>query len=254
MNFKSLVISMSLLVIVSGLYFKDFFIRNNCVVTAQKDVVTTQKDYENLSDAIADENIEAIQNLILAGQSVQQGDNEWLSPLHSAAYKGNVTIVKLLLDHGADVHAKTGEAGHTPLHIAAECGFSHDAIKQEKFLEVAKLLVHYGADVNEKSKPTNGDCYEVGDTPLMRAAAGGQIAMANYLISQGAQLNMLDEYGNSALHYAAEFATEKMITCLVTHGANATIKNSSGKTAYKVACKNDKMDIAALLSKLEQTA
>jgi prolyl 4-hydroxylase len=44
--------------------------------------------------------------------------NGWL-PIHEAARSGNVEIIKILLDHGADIDARTdyGE-GHSTLNIA----------------------------------------------------------------------------------------------------------------------------------------
>jgi ankyrin repeat protein len=56
-----------------------------------------------------------------------------------AAGEGHLEIVKLLLEHGADVNAKT--AYETALHLAAEKGH----------LEIVKFLLEHGADVNAKT-------------------------------------------------------------------------------------------------------
>ena len=53
-------------------------------------------------------------------------------PLHDAAYNGHIKIVKLLLEHGADVHSRDNE-GETPLHWAINT--CH--------IEAAKLLAAY---------------------------------------------------------------------------------------------------------------
>ena len=45
------------------------------------------------------------------------GDDE--TPLHLAARNGNPQMVALLMDHGANVHAKNNK-GQTPLHLASE--------------------------------------------------------------------------------------------------------------------------------------
>jgi ankyrin repeat protein len=63
--------------------------------------------------------------------------------LHLAAGEGHLEIVKLLLEHGADVNAKT--AYETALHLAA--GEGH--------LEIVKLLLEHGADVNAKTAVRN---------------------------------------------------------------------------------------------------
>jgi ankyrin repeat protein len=52
--------------------------------------------------------------------------NEY-TPIHLAAWKGNVNVMKFLLAHGADVNSKNGH-GWTPLHLAAWTG-STEAVK-----------------------------------------------------------------------------------------------------------------------------
>jgi uncharacterized protein len=74
------------------------------------------------------------------------------TPLHAASAGGHVPIALLLIDKGADVRA--GDAGgHTPLHIAAENGLT----------AVVKALIERGAD------PLAVDAED--KTPLARAAA-----------------------------------------------------------------------------------
>jgi len=70
--------------------------------------------------------------------------------LHFAVKEGEVEIVKLLIDGGANVNAK-GERGYTPLHM----------VVYEGKLEIAKFLIEKGADINAK------DNY--GYTPLKHA-------------------------------------------------------------------------------------
>ena len=63
------------------------------------------------------------------------------TPLHVAAHRGYLDIVRLLVDAGADVNAKEGNySKSTPLHWAAK----------EGNLQVVKLLVESGAELNIK--------------------------------------------------------------------------------------------------------
>lgn len=63
------------------------------------------------------------------------------TPLHAAAFKGHTDICRLLLAHGADVHA-ADSGGHTPLHSAASQG--HD--------DICQILLAAGADPDARTQ------------------------------------------------------------------------------------------------------
>ena len=61
-------------------------------------------------------------------------------------------------------------------------------------LEMLKLLIAHGADVNQKNIR--------GATVLMAAAIGGPLSVVEYLIEKGADVKMRDNDGHTALMYA----------------------------------------------------
>jgi uncharacterized protein len=75
--------------------------------------------------------------LLAAGADVNTpSDNEMHAyPLNSAVAGGNITLVQMLLENGADPNAHQGE-DFTPLHAAAQMGQ----------VEMARLLLQHGAD------------------------------------------------------------------------------------------------------------
>jgi len=93
----------------------------------------------SLFDAAGDGNIEAVKQHLAAGADVD-AKGGWLggTPLHYAVGKGHKEIVELLIAKGADVHEKAKD-GTTPLHSATT-------------KEIAELLITEGADVNPQSK------------------------------------------------------------------------------------------------------
>ncbi|MEP6502202.1 MAG: ankyrin repeat domain-containing protein [Betaproteobacteria bacterium] len=98
--------------------------------------------------------VEFVQTLLAAGAPVTvEGQLE--PTLHKGVRSGNVQIVRLLLDAGANVNEQADFA-EAPIHIAAEEGFS----------EVVELLLSKGADANLKST--------FGGTALDVAKAAGQ--------------------------------------------------------------------------------
>ncbi len=102
--------------------------------------------------------------------------------LMRAAFSGDLTLVKLLLAHGADPHIVSKD-NETSLMAACGTGFINGYSKGRSAaerLEVVKLLVQLGEDVNA------ADNY--GITPLMVAANLGELPIVEYLMDQGADL------------------------------------------------------------------
>jgi uncharacterized protein len=106
--------------------------------------------------------------------------------LMRAAFSGDIELVKLLLDHGADPHIISSDR-ETSLMAASGMGFINGYHRQRppaERLAVVKLLVELGEDVNA------ADSY--GITPLMVAANMGGVPVIQYLIDKGADLGAHD--------------------------------------------------------------
>lgn len=90
--------------------------------------------------------IKVIELLLANKADVNAGDNEGYTPLHGAVSYGKndtrKTVVEILLKSGASANAKTTRDGETPFHKAIDRGD----------VEIVKLLLNYGADVNAVSK------------------------------------------------------------------------------------------------------
>jgi ankyrin repeat protein len=106
--------------------------------------------------------------LLAGGAKVNQAsrNKEKVLPLHSAVAAQQADIVRLLIDHGADVKA-CQTAGITPLHQAAASGQ----------LDMARLLLSHGADIKAKM--------EDGKTPRDLAVDRKQARVAEFLLKQG---------------------------------------------------------------------
>lgn len=106
-----------------------------------------------------------------------------VTPIHYAIDFGDIGLVNLLLERGADVNMKS-ESGLTPLHLCAS----------RNQLDIAKVLLEKGAKVND----TN--C--TGETPLHLAAAQGHKDMVALLLGHGAFIDPANRYGLSPVFIA----------------------------------------------------
>jgi ankyrin repeat protein len=106
--------------------------------------------------------------------------------LMRAAFAGDLELVKLLLEKGADPNILSKDS-ETVIEAAAGLGFIQGYQKGKlaaERLEVIKLLVDLGADVNAAD--------DYGITPLMAAANMGEVSIIQYLVDRGADLGAYD--------------------------------------------------------------
>ena len=110
------------------------------------------------------------------------------TPLFLAVKASDTAMMRLLLDHGADL-AIGNDENTTPLLVAAGIGYIEGQIlaSEERAFEAVRMLVERGEDVN-----TTNDKSE---TALHGAAYRGANSIALYLIDRGARLDIADTLG-----------------------------------------------------------
>ena len=159
------------------------------------------------------------------------------SPLHFAAYRGDLSAVKALVKGGADINEIGKISGYTPLHwavnfarltlvsLSPSAGIPKFPKQDSKryvyyFVEIVRVLVENGADVNIKDRS--------GETVLYQAVSKGKTAMAEIFIRQGrANVNVKNKWGNTPLHVARDPKTAKF---LVSAEADVHARNKQGNT------------------------
>ena len=73
----------------------------------------------------------------------------------------------------------------------------------------------------------------VASTPLISAAVFGKTEIALALIKAGADLNIQNNEGSSALHSAAFLCRTEIVKALLDNGADKSLKNNYGSTALE---------------------
>jgi ankyrin repeat protein len=134
------------------------------------------------------------------------------TPLPRAPDMGSLDeVAQLLLDHGADVHARD-KSGNTPLHLAATCGH----------LEVVRKLLKLNAEVNSRD--------DEGSTPLLLASEYGHAGFLRLLLDHNADVHVRDRDGNTPLHRAAFRCQLEVARILLTRDVEVDAQNARGST------------------------
>ena len=143
---------------------------------------------------------EAAAWLLIAASADLEAQGPIGTPLHVAAQHNSVAMVRLLLKNRAQLDPRNRELA-TPLALAAWYGA----------LDAAKVLVAEGADVEAKNVR--------GQTPLFYAAVGpNAVNLVPLLIDQGAEINVRDATGITALTMAINHDRQPAIEILRAHG------------------------------------
>ncbi|KAK8044029.1 hypothetical protein PG993_004053 [Apiospora rasikravindrae] len=146
-----------------------------------------------------------------------------VSPIHTAIYQGDASLVRACLDLGSDIN------GYDTQHLRA--GLVNQRLSpltlsiESQHLDIASLLLDKGADVNSPA------CLECGMTPLQAACITGQIGMVMKLLRLGANHNAPGAVveGRTALEGAAEYGRLDIVHLLLRVGVET---DGSGRTQY----------------------
>jgi ankyrin repeat protein len=166
-------------------------------------------------------NIEKVKELLAAGVKVDstydtcitlEPSPRGITLLMTAASSGDLELVRLLLENGADVNA-IDTWGLTPLSYA---------ISYQK-IEIVRLLIEQGANVNVRG--------ENDTTPLMKASATGNIEVIELMLNKGADNKAKDKNKVTALMYAAADKQLDAMKFLISRGADPKAKDKDGRTA-----------------------
>lgn len=167
--------------------------------------------------------------LIDNGADVDTSDTNGRTPLHLATYAGKYECVKILLDAGAQVNAWDLTHSVTPIHCAASRGH----------LSCLKILIQKGAEVN--AGITNR-------SPLHYAVQSLAADCVRELLEAGAIPNTPQVFTEAPLHVAATLGSSEIVRLLIKHGAAVTVQCGPEKTtALHLAAEDGNVESVRLL-------
>ena len=148
-------------------------------------------------------------------------------PLYLAARLGLHGLAERLIAKLPQAIDFRGPAG-TPLHISV----------QEGHMNVIKLLLAHGADINSLAADNS--------TPLHIALQQGHLEIANLLLNSGAEVNSQEQSGLTPLHLAAYKGRLDIFHILLERNADVHVHNR-GDTALLLAASGGHFEIARIL-------
>lgn len=159
--------------------------------------------------------LDAVEFLLLHGADPAVSDMVGQTPLHYAAIHDDANAVRALVKSGAQKTARTAQQW-TPLHLAAI----------NSNIEVAEVLLENGVNVDSSNKRNQ--------TPLRCAVRRGHVDMVEFLLKNGADVNLEDARGNTYLHDALAEGNAVVAELLIEQGARSDIENKTGLTAKEI--------------------
>ncbi|NWV03525.1 ASB10 protein, partial [Ptilonorhynchus violaceus] len=176
----------------------------------------SEDGYRPLHLCKSSHSIECVRQLLQHGASANsQTEEEEDTALHVASRHGLAEHVRLLLHHGAELEVKNKE-GQTPLNAA--CAQHHQPQDMDRYYRVCQLLVESGASINAADRDRQH--------PLHLACKNANAQIAELLLARGANVNVMNYGGNTALHnilqvaaYKLEHHPELVVRALLNHGA-----------------------------------
>jgi ankyrin repeat protein len=176
------------------------YCRNNSAV----DLLKKHKQKLDIFEAASIGDNKTINQLLdKAPEFINSFSSDGFTPLGLASFFGHLSVVKLLLDKGANPNiASNNQFKVAPIHSAC-------AISQ---FDIAELLIEHGADVNAKQMQ--------GVTPLHSAAHNGQTKLSKLLIDNGADVNAEMDNEQTPLFMANEKDFQETAELIIKHGGH----------------------------------
>eukprot|EP00941_MAST-03F_sp_MAST-3F-sp1_P002818 g2818.t1 len=184
-----------------------------------------------------------------------------------AIKEGRTNDAMNFIQEGADINARSTES-HTALHCAILAGnealalvliHKKDIICNAKDAHGATALLF----ASTRGKPEIVDAllrkeancelaYEDGRTPLISACQQGYVTIVQMLVDLGkANVDVQDDSGKSALHWAAALGRLDIVKKLYEYNADVTLQDKKGRLAVDLAIKKKRNSVVQWMKSKE---
>lgn len=208
---------------------------------------------EPLDVALALGNSETVELLLKNGAKLEDPYGDVVKFVFRCHPVNRKDLLVLLLKHGYDTREIRSRRGENLLHRLVR--FLTEEQNQDDTIEIAEILINSGISVVATD--------DSGYSPLEYAVENQNLTMASFfidkgpglkhkyermlfeavrrnneelvclLLSNGADVHAIDQYGQTPLHSACEWTKEKVISLLIQFGADVDLKNKRGLTPFE---------------------
>lgn len=191
-----------------------------------------------LSVAAYKGNFEMVKHLVEAGANVNSGSSGWAPLIHTLQSPTNekYKIANYLIDKGAKVNPKGIDYDNSTV---IENVFWRTASEEESY-KLFKRLIKMGVPIESE------DYY--GNNVIFSAASGNNILALEYLVEErNVDVNRKSEFNYTPLTEATRSDAIDAVKYLLSKGADKTVKDKDGMTAYDYAVENENQEMMELL-------
>ncbi|KAG7409856.1 Ankyrin-2 [Fusarium oxysporum f. sp. rapae] len=188
------------------------------------------EDYSPLAEAVRRNQPLAVEAILQSSRNTGMTKSKAIpaSLFYAAAASSSPTLIKLLLQHGANPNIAPD--GRFPLTVAAEYGN----------VEMVKVLLECGVDIDAQ--------YEGDDTPLHMAMKGNHPETIMVLIEAGANVSSANRSGLQPLHMVPQCdKSAEIIDALLAKGADLSAVSNDGLTILQSSAEVSNFDVVRLL-------
>jgi uncharacterized protein len=215
----------------------DYVLVEALIAKKAKVNVTNEFGGTPLAEAVKLADAQLVKMLLDAGSGPEGANEEGQTALMLAIKTGDLSIVKMLVDAGANVNAVEKVQDQTPLMWAAAA--TRNAAEMVKLLVSkganVKARARYSDWPSQITSEPRAQYRPVGGlTPLLYAARGGCLECVEALVAAGADVNVPTPEGVTALIIALDNDYNDVAKFLLDHGANPNVWDWWGRTALYI--------------------